>query len=377
MTHMTVIIDTTQELNHAFYMQTGLYELEHEGVIAVKTRLSVAGRKGCYVVDNNGQVQVTSQPFPKTSFYTLKDHKTGKRIKFAADLYDHAEQFSKTALETCDFYFKRNYESHYISKLSKDYQEKIHPLGLTFRVMSVHQKMKEVLFWGLMLSNLNVNLKFDRLFFKRLLKTYRAQINHWKFISTTRLLNRFETFQKSTSETIFFQTRCFQHENQEDVKQIHHQRYHIIKLLQQAFPEQFQGGFIPSPLAHHYYADALSNVPSEPEQYLEALKQAKVVIYTRGLARSPAWKMAEYLSQGKVIIAEPLTAELPEPLIHGIHLLYFNSDEELVKNIETVLRDEVLCDTLSKNARIYFETQVHPAKNLKRILDLMLFKSLS
>ena len=105
------------------------------------------------------------------------------------------------------------------------------------------------------------------------------------------------------------------------------------------------------------------------------MKQAGIVIYTRGLANSPAWKLPEYLSQGKVIIAEPLTAELPEPLVHGEHLLYFNTDDELIHHIKTVLKDKALFHKLSANARRYFEDYVHPAKNIKRILDFMIINA--
>ncbi|MCB0456061.1 MAG: glycosyltransferase family 1 protein, partial [Aequorivita sp.] len=114
-----------------------------------------------------------------------------------------------------------------------------------------------------------------------------------------------------------------------------------------------------------------------PEAYLDAMKKAKIVIYTRGLANSPAWKMAEYLSQAKVIIAEPLTTELPAPLMEGKELLYFNTDDELIKKIEMVLKDQQLAAHLSKNARTYFETHVHPVQNVKRILELMLKKPLA
>ena len=98
------------------------------------------------------------------------------------------------------------------------------------------------------------------------------------------------------------------------------------------------------------------------------------MIYTRGLANSPAWKMAEYLSQGKVIIAENLTAELPIPLEHGKEVLFFTSDNELLDNIQLVLSDKILSDNLSKNARAYYMENINPVNNIKRIIDLMVLK---
>ena len=122
------------------------------------------------------------------------------------------------------------------------------------------------------------------------------------------------------------------------------------------------------------YTDAITNIPTDPISYLNAVKESSIVIYTRGLKNSPAWKMAEYLSQGKVIIAEQLTAELPVPLEHRKEVLFFDNDEELLNNIKEVLHNDDLCNTLSKNARMYFEKHVHPVQSVKRILDTVIAK---
>jgi len=171
-------------------------------------------------------------------------------------------------------------------------------------------------------------------------------------------------------------SRCFLYENNPDLKAIHQQRYDIIKLLRKQFPENFNGGFVPSKVALENYGDAISTIPSEPEKYLDVVKKSRIVIYTRGLANSPAWKMAEYLSQGKVIIAEPMSTELPVPLLEGKEVLYFRNDLELIEKIKSVLNDSLLAEELSINARAYFEKYVHPVQNTKRILELMLAKSL-
>lgn len=372
----TVIIYTPQELNHSSYIQTGLFELEKLGIIAVKVKLSLKKNLGLLTVTENGDVLKSGRSHPKTSFYVLVDNNSNKKISFATDLYDHAEHFSEKGLNNCDFYFKRNYESRFVDSISKNAKAEIHKLGITFVTNSTYKQGDFKFFIGLFLNNLWLNLKRNRNALKRINSTYNAQTRHWKFINTARNISRFETFEKTSANSIMFQTRCFLHENDLDVKQIHQQRYHLIKLLQEHFPNNFMGGFVPSTVANNKYGDALTNVPTAPEEYLDAMKKAKIVIYTRGLANSPAWKMAEYLSQGKVIIAEPMTTELPEPLTEGKELLYFHNDTELIEKINIVLKDKILAETLSKNARTYFETHVHPVQNTKRILELMLQRSL-
>ena len=372
----TVIIHTPQELNHASYIQTGLFELQQMGVIAVKVQLSVKKNKGRVTVETDGKLTETNQAFPKTSFYTLIDTITHKKITFATDLYDHAEHFSKTALDTCDFYFKRNFESKYVAPVQKQSKAKISKLGITFGSHSEYKKHTIKFYYGLLLANMRLAVKWDRNFLKRIGNVYKAQKRHWRFINTSRNITRFEAFEATTEKTILFQTRCFLHEHDEDVKQIHQQRYHIINVLRHHFPDSFLGGFVPSKIATEKYGDALTNVPTAPEEYLDAMKKAKIVVYTRGLAHSPAWKMAEYLSQGKVIMAEPLTTELPIPLTEGKEVLYFKNDTELIEKIKMVLEDKTLVENLSKNARAYFEKHVHPVQNTKRILEHMLNKSL-
>ena len=373
----TVQIHTPQELNHSSYIQTGLFEMQKEGMIEVKVVLSLKKNKGRLTVGGDKTISETPHAFPKTSFYTLIDNITQQKITFVTDLYDHAEHFSKTGLDTCDYYFKRNFESRFVKAVQKETHATICKLGITFGTHSEFKQGAFKFYVGLFLTNLRLAVKRDRAFLKRIINTYKRQKRHWQFINTSRRITRFEAYEKATEKTILFQTRCFLHENDIDVQQIHQQRYRIIKLLRTQFPNHFLGGFVPSKIAIEKYDDALTNVPIEPEAYLNAMKKTKIVIYTRGLANSPAWKMAEYLSQGKVIIAEPLTAELPVPLIEGKELLYFQNDAELIEKIKTVMDDKVLATRLSKNARTYFEKHVHPVQNTKRILEHMLQKPLS
>ncbi|WP_417620157.1 glycosyltransferase [Oceanihabitans sediminis] len=377
MSKITVIIHTPQELNHSSYVQTGLFELAHAGLINVKVKLSLKKNSGTFSFDTKGNVLDENRPFPKASYYMLIDSTSNKKISFATDLYDSAVKFSKTGLEHCDFYFKRNFESFSVNIINKRFNNKVLPLGLTFRVQTSLLTSKVVIDKGVLFSNLWMNFKLDRFVFQRLKSCYDKTIKHIYDSKYNRDIKRFEAYEKEQiSNVILFQTRTFLHEKDLDVKQIHQQRYRIIKLLRKEFPNRFLGGFVPSKISEELYGDALTNVPTAPEAYLDAVKKAGIVIYTRGLVNSPAWKMSEYLSQGKVIIAEPLTAELPVPLTEGKEVLYFHNDKELVEKIKLVSEDKALAEKLSVNARAYFEKHVHPVQNVKRILELMLNKPL-
>ena len=373
MSRYLVKIYTPQELNHSSYVQTGLFELEQEGFIKTNVKLSFNKRLGTIRIINN-KIEVTNQAHPKTSFYQLEDIVTGKVINFATDLYDAAFSFSKYALDNCDYIFKRNYETRYINKISEINKVQIKKFGLSFGVYSDHKKSTYLFFWGMIVSNFLVNIKLDRLFFKRLKNCFTDQLEHWRFVQTTRNIKLFESFSGGNNNKILFQTRCFPNEIEKDTLQIHQQRFRIVKLLRNAFKDKFIGGIIPSPLALENYAPAISDLPADSNSYLAKVKHVKYVIYTRGLTNSPAWKLAEYLSQGKVIIAETITAELPISMEHKNEILYFNREADIVNLIEEVMNDEELAQNLTKNARSYFEEHVHPKQNMKRIINFLIEK---
>jgi hypothetical protein len=371
MSNIIINIFTPQELNHSSYIQTGLFELEGQGFLKTRVITSVAKRLGTIKI-NGITLEETNQPHPKTSFYQLTDTKSGKKIHFATDLYDASHSFSKYALEHCDYVFKRNFETGQVSRLPLAYQQKIVPLGLTFGTHSKHKKGSWKFFAALLITNLRIDAKPDRLVISRILNSLKKQLQHWRFVKTTRCIEDFEKYEAFEKNDILFQTRCFLSEEQEDVRLIHQQRFRIIQLLRNNFKANFKGGIIPSEMANKKYKEALTDLPADPVSYLNFVKKAKIAIYTRGLLHSPAWKMAEYLSQGKVIVAEKLTAELPVPLLNGNEVLFFDTEGEMVNLIQKVLSDDNLASNLSHNARLYFEKQVHPKENVKRILTFML-----
>lgn len=363
-------IDAPQDFSHASYIITGLFRFAKENKIKCSFNHPLTSKVGRILFSEGNLKQSPKFSFPKIVYVDLVK-KDQTLIKLGFDMYDLADHFSLYALEHCDVVFKRNYETKYVDQLDENHRKKLFKLGMSFGVYD-NNRIPFKIFTSSLLQNLRANLKYDSRIFKRLSSTNKKVSRQRKFVKSQRTLDQFENFQKGTENSILFQTRVFLNEHSKDTQQIHADRYRLIKLLRNEFPDHFKGGFIASPLAKKRYSDALTNVPSEPQAYLQAVKAAKIVIYTRGLANSPAWKMAEYLSQGKVIIAEPLSAELPVPLEHGKEVLFFKTDQELVSHINLVLEDEELQEHLSKNARLYFEQHVHPVKTIERIFSFTL-----
>jgi glycosyltransferase involved in cell wall biosynthesis len=368
----SITIYTPQEYNHSSYLQTGLFELEKQGMLDIDIKLSLQYRKGKYRIENDSLIK-TNEYSPKTSFYKLLDRLTNTETMFACDLYDLDNHFSSYALENYDYIFKRNYVKENIDHLPELYRNKVLRLGLTFGVHSDVHKGFLKFFLANYIGAVYWNLKWDKRILKRIFNSLQKAHNHWRHIRTSRKISLFDSKTKpiSSTQTILFQTRCFNSSTDPDVLAIHEQRYDIIRLLKKEFPKLFKGGFVSSKMSELNYSDAITNITSDPVSYLNAVKESSIVIYTRGLKNSPAWKMAEYCSQGKIIIAERLTAELPDELIDGKHVLFFDGYEELVEKINLVLKSKRLRDTLSFNAREYYLNTIHPRQNVRRILKIM------
>ncbi|TQD33815.1 glycosyltransferase [Haloflavibacter putidus] len=370
MSRYKVLVYTPLELSQSSYFLTGLFMLAEEGKLQIEVKQDFKLKKGRLIVADH-KVKKVNKPFPKAAYFKLIDIKNQTSISFATDTYDFDNQFSAYALKHCDFVFKRNYLQKNIDFLPLNKRAKMYKMGLTFKVYSDLFRKNKTLQLGFLIVNLKADFKIDRHSLSRLYKSFKKHKKQIKLLKNARLIEQYNKVKKGDENIVFFQTRCFSEEYHEDVRRIHEQRYHIIKLLKKEFPKYFRGGFIPSKIVNNRFADAITDVPTEAHAYLEALKNAKIVIYTRGLANSPAWKMAEYLSQGKVIIAERLTTNLPFELEHGKHLLFFQNDQELIENISLVLNNLDLAEKLSRNARLYYENYVHPRENAKRILELM------
>jgi len=372
----TVIIYTPQDLNHSSYIQSGLFGLENIGLIHCKVKIDISKKLG-RVNTKTGKTITSSNPQQKTSYYKLIDHVANKEYYFATDLYDISHFFSQFALENCDFVFKRNYVSKDIDSLSPEFQKKVFPMGLTLGVQSIHRKYWRTLKTAHFLANLNLHLKMDRNFFKRFQKVVRFSARHRRYVTQGRSLDKLENTSNDVQLKVFYQVRCFPQINDEDVKKVHTVRSSLIRLLKKELKNEFLGGIVPGEISNKYYADCLTNLPTDPESYVALIKKSAICIYTNGLQNSPARKLAEYLSQGKCIVAQKIDAELPEPLEHGKNIMFYSNNEECISICKDLLGNPEKVKMLSKNARAYFEMHVHPLQNTKRILEHMLQKPLS
>jgi hypothetical protein len=368
---VTVIIDSPQELNQSSYIRAGLFELEKAGIIKCRVKINIKRRLG-RIDTESGTLVRTKHPHPKTSYYTLIDHDANLNIKFAVDLFDSPWHFSEVALKQCEYVFKRNYVTRYIQPLDSEIKKKLYPLGLSFMVGTDRKLYNHKLFIGLLLSNMALAFKFNREMPVKLWRAFQWSLMHWKGFSRSRRLKDFEFFSKLKSQFVIFQTRCFAGSESVDVKTIHQERADLIRYLKKSLVSDFKGGFIPDAIASKQFPDCLTSLPTEPTAYLQLVNESAIGIYTRGLSQSPAWKLAEYFAKGTCCVAEPLITELPQPLEPGVHFHVFKNQAECAEQCRSLLLDKTERSRMSNNARTYYENHINPAKNVLRILELMI-----
>ena len=61
----SITIYTPQEYNHSSYIQTGLFELEKQGILDIDIKLSLQHRKGKYRIESDSLIK-TNEYSPKT-----------------------------------------------------------------------------------------------------------------------------------------------------------------------------------------------------------------------------------------------------------------------------------------------------------------------
>ena len=359
---------TPSELAQSSYIHTGLFELENEKYLKCKIKLRLKKDLGTLEIKGS-KINYSKRPQPKTSFYDIKKD-NNKVVKIAIDLYDDPSKFSTQALKKCDYVFKRNFQKKNINKLPKEYSEKIFPLGFTTGCVSRYRHGTLKIYLGLFIYLFKINIKFDRLFFSRLRTLFNSFKANFFFDKKNRDVQILRNFKSHKRKQVFFQTRCFQDELSVDNQKLHKTRNNIINELKKNIGSFYKGGFIKSKIALKNYKKNVSTI--DEKIYYNEIAESQITVYSNGLLTSPAWKMAEYLSKGNVILSEILTTDLPFELKDNKHLIYFKNAKDCGEKAKQILNDKNKIRFLSKNAREYFEKYVDPAKNIKRIINFIL-----
>lgn len=356
------------ELNHSSYIYTSALEFCQKHKIRFQISFKNLNKRGRVDLSNKKPIY-TKNWYQKVAYLEVL-YDDGKNQLLAFDLHDSSTYFSLEALKIADVVYKRCYQQKYINRLPNEFSIKIQKMGLPFMIRPnkiVYKYKFVILFFVFRFKEL---VKLDSLFFNRLKKTIILPYKQWNSFVNTRTNKDFYNISKmKLSNLIFYQKRLFPNEIEKDTREVHKQRVELIILLKNKFPLNFVGGLKRDVNSIRLYPEIISTIAGDPKEFLKAMKNCGICIYSRGLTNSPGWTLSEFLSQGKCIVAEKLENELPFPLVNNIQVLFFESNEELIEICKNLVSNISEINRLGKNAREYYENYVAPSIFMESILN--------
>lgn len=350
-----IVARTDSELYWSSYFFCGLYQLVNDGVLSVhfKPRLSL---------------------YPKEIFATfieVTDHESRRTKKLAIDWRDNADILCPRKLADCDVYFKRNFiPAITYAACPAEYRAKLQPAGLSFAARTSRERpLWAQMIGGLCCRESPLLSSSPSASLRRLYKSVRAPLNVRSFLR----IDQFEQQGGGASNRVLFQVRAYdpaESTRPEDTWRVTQSRAAIIRRLKTELPQHFCGGFTRTPYTERDFSDCLSvQAAFDQSSYCTVARSCSICIYTRGLRDSPGFKLGEYLAGGKCIVAEKITTSLPRPLVHGKHLLYFDTIDCLVEQCRTLIEDKGLQSRLSEGALAYYRSEVAPRRRVLSMLE--------
>ena len=362
-----IIVYVPSELSHSSYLITSIQEFSKTNQILLFHKSNPFSFKGRIEVSGH-ELKETTHSYPKIVFVRLDFNDDSYKL-LAFDFHDSNTFFSKEGLGKADFYFKRTYTEKEVDFISKKYSKRFYPMGIPFmlRPNKVFQKnrLKKLHLEQLIKQKFKIN----RNLFQNITKALNQHKTIWRgFVHTRKLLDFEKLVEAKDLTSTFYQKRFFPNEINEDTRLVHEQRVAIVRLLKQNFEKYFVGGIKADKNLPEKFRDTASSIQGSQSQFLKALQDCGICIYTRGLGNSIGWTLPEFMSQGKAIIAEKQEVVFPQPLIHGKHLLYFDTFEELKDLIQQLIDQPELVRQLSKASRLYYDKFISPKVFFENIL---------
>jgi hypothetical protein len=285
------------------------------------------------------------------------------------DLQDWKGFFSHGDLASCDVLFKRSYDPLIAQRISRTFGITVLPAGMT------HSGKVEN-------GRFNLPLALARLLGK--LESFLTNPQRAPGWLRAALTGRGRTTRNGRSpatasilpedlkEFVFFQIQCHGDGGWREAEELNRARAALIRSLRTSLGRQFQGGMYFEGPVRPEFADCLSNLPSSPNEYLQLVARASVVISTNGFGGSFPWKLCEYLSLGKCILTESLAFPLPAPIVPGKEADFFENYADCAAKAARLLNDPVARYRMGRAAREYYANHVAPVAAARRFVQTAL-----
>ncbi len=296
-------------------------------------------------------------------YVEVEEHNTGKHRKILFDLADTGRFDFSELVPDLDYIAKRSYSDSFLKDLPDSVRNKIHPYGINYNCSSP-------------------NIPFIKLFlhhhFLQLKRDFIGHVSGEGFIrNNIRFLmnifkNNYSLFEedyRSPSEPgeqhdIFFITRLFPHSRWEDDARIE-----LIEKLRENFGSRFYGGIEDDETSRARCKQEILISRMPRREYINKMKNARIVIVIRGANKSNPWKLGESLASSSCIVCSDLEFMLSAPLVDNLHYRKFENVDDCVRICKELLDNPGKIDEIKNAANEYYDSYVRCDVLVSRVLE--------
>ena len=287
-----------------------------------------------------------------------------------------SHEIDEFALKQVDLYFKRSYAP---TKIPKDFEAKIFPLGLNYPVYADGFDIFEI---GRIVSILSRQIRSLYGVVRFLNQATKLSLATFSYRPTTK--NIYSAPEQLQTPRVLFMARAWDpinipntsKEKQLEIIDINNTRAKCIELLRKEFGQSFTGGFQHTDYARKNFAHVLlhDDKLSSKRNYINLLKHYPICIATTGLHGSIGWKVGEYVAFSKAIVSERLNYSVCGDFSHENNYLEFETPEQCVEQSVKLFQDADLRYQMMRNNYQYYLSYLKPDAMVQRTLNIALSK---
>lgn len=329
---------------------------------------------GLKILEQSGIIKLNYKSPPKwfknrktrQSVYLETQLSDQKIKKIFYDLNDSHMLADSTALDECDYYFKRSYLSGSYDDFLNN--KKISPYGFNYQIHP--GSLKDIIFRAggdFIFHPYNPLTSYGKGQISEFLRLSRDLL--WRSYPKREVLSVGEMTSEPQSsfekKSVLFQCRLwdpshFSASDAEHFDRLNRSRVAVLKALKKEFGRNFFGGLQYGEYAAKIAPELIVSSPTNRKKYIELVKSASVVVTTNGISDSIGWKMGEFVALSKAIICEPLKYEVPGNFSNGKHYLEFSNEIDCVDNCLKVLDSQDIALSLSESCSSYYQQYLRP-----------------
>ena len=337
----------------------------NKATVYVESQVSHVGQiiTGFLMLKQQGwDVEIVDRVKEQPGFYhgvpMIRVEYRGKKLVYdLGDGYNVPEDIM-TGLEDCDFYFKRSFSAEKNQKLLRNFEGKMYPLGLYFRVTHPGNPINEPL-WKALLKNL-MGKASTRYFVPSVFEgdPDRKENCPPKILFLTQLWNDHEP--------------GFSEEENRERTYINQMRIDIIRALRERYGDSFIGGLNDNALSRAWAPDLIMPAEyTERRRYLKLVHSCDICIGSMGLFESIGGKTGEYVAAANAVVNERLHYSVTGDFAEGVNYLSFETVDECLAAVQKLVNDQQLRLAMKKANAEYYRKYLRPDVLVQNTLELV------